>query len=156
MLLALLQALQRLIDPHRQKLDHRIGDAQSPLELLHGFRAGRELDQHVIPFAMFFHAVGEAAFAPLIQFIDRAARGRDHALHLLDDLVDLFFGRVRLHYEQLFVNSHSSSFEPWARRLYFVMAISAPSAIMETTESAARPTRSSNSFLCERFTGASK
>src|SRR5881296_3841231 len=105
---------------------------------------------------MLVHAVCQPALAPLFRLVDRAARGGDHTGHLLDDLVDFLFRRIRLDNEQLFVDSHSSSFEPRARRLNFVMAISAPSAIMETTASAAKPTSSSNSFLCERFTGASK
>src|ERR1700686_1420749 len=156
MLLALLQPLQRLVDTNRQKLDYRVGDTQAALQLFHRFRRRRELDQHVGALAMLVDAVGEPALAPLIHFVYRAAGGRDHTLHLLDDLVDLFLRRVRFNDEQLFVNSHSSSFKPWARRLNFVMAIAAPSAIMETTASAPRPTSSSNSFLCERLTGASK
>src|SRR5213075_536804 len=139
-----------------EELDHRIDHAQPTLQLLHRFRTGRELDQHVVAFAMLFHAVRQPALAPLFHFVDRAARGGDHAGHLLDNLVDLLFRRVRFDDEQLFVDSHSSSFKPWARRLNFVMAFAAPSAIMETTASAPRPTSSSNSFFCERFTGASK
>src|SRR5205823_9517575 len=121
------------------KLDHRIGDAQPALQLFHRLRTGRELNQHVVSLAMFFDAVRQPAFAPLFHLVDRAPGACDHTLHLLDDLVDLFFRRVRFTNEQLFVNSHSSSFEPWARRLNFAMAFSAPSAIMETTASAARP-----------------
>src|SRR6185295_6025588 len=94
--------------------------------------------------------------APFLHLVDRPARAGDHALHLFDDLVDLLVRRARVDDEQLFVNSHSSSFEPWARRLNFVMAISAPSEIMEATASAARPASSSNSCFCERLTGASK
>src|SRR5262249_44894406 len=156
MLLALLQTLQRLIDPHCQKLDHRIGHAQPALQLLYRLRAGRKLNQHVVTFAMLLHPVGEAPLAPFVDFVNRASRSRHYAFDLFDNLINLFFGRVRLYYKQLFVDSHSSSFEPWARRLNFVMAFSAPSAIMETTASAARPASSSNCFSCERFSGASK
>ena len=42
----------------------------------------------------------------------------DQVFHLSDKRVDFFFRRVRLYYEQLFVDSHSSSSgKPWARRL---------------------------------------
>src|SRR5437868_6363306 len=105
---------------------------------------------------MLLHAISQAALAPLFHFVDRAARAGDHALHLFDDLVDLLFRRVRLDDEQLFVDSHSSSFKPWARRLNFVMAFSAPSAIMEVTASAPRPNNSSHSCCCERLKGASR
>src|SRR5260370_1676464 len=153
---ALIEPLQRLVNANRQELDHRIGDAQAALQFFHRLRRARDLQEHVGAFAMLVDAVGEPALAPLIHFVYGSARGRDHSLHLLDDLIDLFLRRIWFDNEQLFVNSHSSSFEPWARRLNFAMAISAPSAIMETTASAPRPTSSSNSFLCERFTGASK
>jgi len=156
MLLALLETLQRLVNPHRQELDHRVDDAQTALQLFHGFRTAGELDKHVVAFPVLVHPVRQAALAPLFQFVDGSAGGGDHAAHLFDDLVDLLFGRIRLDNEQLFVDSHSSSLEPRARRLNFVMAISAPSAIMDTTESAARPTSSSMSCFCERFMGASR
>src|SRR5260221_301405 len=83
-----------------------------------------------------------------------SAGSRDIRFHLLDELVDLFFRRVRLHDKQLFVDHHSSSvFKPGARRLNFVMDFSTPSAIMEATASAAWATSSSVSFCCERLMG---
>ena len=48
------------------------------------------------------------------------------------------FRHIRLNNKQLFVNPHASSmFEPGARRLNFVMALATPSAIIESTASAA-------------------
>ncbi len=102
-----------------------------------GVRA--ELDQHVQAFAVLLHAVGQLAHAPLIDFVDRAFAGGDHLLDLFDEAVDLLFRRIRLHDEQLFVDSHSSSlFKPWARRLKIVMDFSTPSAIMDSTAAAPR------------------
>ena len=138
LLLPLLQALQRLVDAHRDELDHQVRNAQTALELLHRFRAGGELEQHVGAFAVLVHPVGQPALAPFIHFVHRAAGVGDDALHLFDELVDLLVRRIRFDDKQLFVDSHSSSvFKPGARRLNFVMAFSTPSAIIELTASAA-------------------
>ena len=156
LLLALLQALQRLVDAHGQKLDHQVRDAQTALELLHRFGSGAELEQHVGALAVPVHSVGQLALAPFLHFVHRAAGVGDGRLHLFDECVHLLVRCIRLRYKQLFVDSHASSFEPWARRLNLVMAFSTPSAIMETTASAPSATSCSNSFLCARLNGDSK
>ena len=97
----------------------------------------RELNQDVMPFVVFRHAIGQLAHAPLVDLVDGALAGGDHVLDLFDESVDFFFRRIRLHDEQLFVDSHSSScFKPWARRLKIVMDFSTPSAIMDSTAAA--------------------
>src|SRR5579863_8076399 len=154
---ALLQALHGLVDAHRQELDHQVRYAQAPLEFLHGLGRRIELEQHVCTFPVLVHAIRQPAFAPLIHFVDRAASAGDHRFHLFDELVDLLFRGIRLHDKQLFVDPHSSSVvKPWARRLNIVMDFSTPSAIMEATASAPRPTSSSDSIHCVRLMGASR
>src|ERR1019366_3524035 len=156
LLLALFQALQRLVDAHSQKLDNQVLDAQPALEFLDGFGSRGELEQDVSALAVPIDFVGQLALAPFFHFVHRAAGVRDGRLHLFDEGVHLLVRRVRLRYKQLFVNSHASSFEPGARRLNFVMAFSTPSAIMETTASAPSATSCSNSLRSERLNGDSK
>src|ERR1035438_7615878 len=155
-LLALFQALQRLVDAHSQKLDDQVRDAQPALEFLDGFVSRGKLEQDVSALAVPVDFVGQLALAPFFHFVHRAAGVRDGRLHLFDEGVHLLVRRVRLRYKQLFVNSHASSFEPGARRLNFVMAFSTPSAIMETTASAPSAPSCSNSLRSERLNGDSK
>src|ERR1019366_5315379 len=145
-LLALVQPLQRLVRC-----------SQTAFQFLHHRGLARELEEHVCPLPVLVHAISQPALAPLVDFVyGSACRGqlRPYGLY---ERIDLFVWRIRLYYEQLFVNPcHASSmFKPGARRLYLVMAFSTPSAIMERTASAAKPTNSSNSFICERLIGAS-
>jgi hypothetical protein len=118
-LLALFQALQRLVDAHRQELDHQVRDAQPALEFLDGFRSRGELEQDVSAFAVPVHFVGQLALAPFFHFVHRAAGVRDSRLHLLDECVHLFVRRVRFRYKQLFVDSHASSFEALGATIEF-------------------------------------
>src|SRR5207245_567440 len=82
------------------ELDHRLGNAQPALHLVDCFRTRCERDQHVASLAMLIHAVRQPALAPLFHLVYGSARGADDAGHLLDDLVDLFFRRVRFDDEQ--------------------------------------------------------
>src|SRR5581483_12016315 len=156
LLLPLLQTLQRLVDPHRDELDHQVRNTQPALELFHRLGARAELEQHVGALAVLVYLVREAPLAPFIHFVNGSAGVGDHALHLFQERVHFLVRRIRPDDKQLFVNSHSSSVvEPWARRLYLVMAFSTPSAIIELTASAAWPSSSSNSFSCCRLNGDS-
>src|SRR5579863_7641061 len=156
-LLSFVQALQRLIDTNRKELDHQVRDAQATLEFLHGLRRGAELKQHVKAFPVLVDPVSQLALAPFFGFFHGAARRGDHRFHLLDELIHLLVGRIRLHDKQLFVDPHASSaFEPGARRLKIVMDFSTPSAIMEATASAPRATSSSTCSFRERLIGASR
>ena len=71
--LSFLDAFQRLVDPDREELDHRILHAHTAFEFLHGFGSGGELEQHIVAFAMLLHAIGKPAFAPFIDFVHRAS-----------------------------------------------------------------------------------
>src|SRR6185312_16192464 len=105
--------------------------------------------QHIIAFALLFDAVGKTAFAPLFNLIDRAAGGGDVFRHLFAGVIALFFCCIGFDDEQVFVDSHSSSLMPGARRLNLVMDKLTPSAIVDSAPSAARPMNSSRvSFCC--------
>src|ERR1051326_6050992 len=135
---SLFETLQGLIRTHREELEHHILYAQAAFQFLHGLRTGGELQQHIRAFAVLIHAVRQPALSPLIYFVDGCSGLGQLGPQLLYELIDFFFRLIRLHDEQLFVNSHASSlFEPGARRLNFVMAFSTPSAIIEPTASAA-------------------
>src|SRR5437867_11537617 len=94
---ALLRALESHVNAHCQELDYQVRNAQAPLEFLHRFRVRAELHQYIRAFPVLIHPVGELALAPLVQFVHRTAGSGDHTLHLLDELVDLLFRRVRFH-----------------------------------------------------------
>ncbi len=148
--LALVEPLQRFVDPDCQKLDHRILNPEAPLEFLYHHRFGAELHQHVMPFAVFVHPVSQPALSPLVDFVDGAARIGDILAHQGNEAVDLFFCRIGFNDEQIFVNSHSSSVEPGARRLNFAMDFSTPSAIRDSAASAAWSSNSSSVSDCCR------
>src|SRR5579864_1003195 len=154
---ALFQTFQGLVYAHCQELDHQVGNPQAPLEFLHRLGRRTELEQHICAFAVLVDAVRQPALAPLIHFVYGPAGTGDHRFHLFDELVDLLVRSIRLHDKQLFVDPHSSSVvKPRARRLNIVMDFSTPSAIMEATASAPRPTSSSDSIHCVRLMGASR
>src|SRR5262249_8957195 len=59
LLLQLFHPLQLFIGADGEKLDNRVADAQAPLELFDGLSRllGGKLEQHVIAFALFSHAI---------------------------------------------------------------------------------------------------
>jgi len=92
------------------------------------------VQENIIPLVVLLHAIGQFADAPFFRLIDVAALAGYGSGQLLDERIDFFIRGIGPNYKQFFVNSlHSSSFEPWARRLNFVMDFSTPSAIMDST-----------------------
>src|ERR1043166_7880489 len=152
----LLDFFHLLVDAHGDELDHNIGDAKAALNLLNQLRRGAELDKYKNALVVLLQTVGQLSHAPFVRLLDGSVAGGDHLFDLVDEAVDLFLRRVRLDDKQCFVESHSSSWcKPRARRLNIVMDFSTPSASMDSTAAAPRPTTSSTSFLCDRLIGAS-
>src|SRR5205085_10586086 len=138
-LLALFEALEALVNTHRQKLQDHVRYAQAAFQLLNRGRFRGELEQHIGAFPVLVNPVSQPALAPFIHFVYRGSGRGQLRPQSLYELIDLLVRRIRFYDEQLFVNpGHASSlFKPGARRLNFVMAFSTPSAIMVRTESAA-------------------
>ncbi len=73
-------ALQFLVNANGDVLHHKIGDAQTALELLDCIRLRRELQQDVLPLVVLRDTVGELANSPLINLVERATGVGDHVL----------------------------------------------------------------------------
>src|SRR5580704_12510654 len=136
-LLAFLDLFQFLVDAHILELHHQVRNAQAAFHLQHRLRLGGELQQDVVAFVALLDAISQLADAPFVGLVHIASLGGDVGSQLFDQMIDLFFRRFRPENKQLFVDPHSSSFKPWARRLYFAMDFSTPSAMMDSTASEA-------------------
>src|SRR5579862_6315773 len=131
--LALFDFLQLFVDSDILEFHHQVRHAQATLHFEHRLRFGGELQQNVETFIAFLNAIGQLAYAPFLRLVDVAPLGGDERGQLFDQVIDLFFRRIRPEDKQLFVDPHSSSFKPWARRLNFAMDFSTPSAMMDST-----------------------
>src|ERR1700722_15064316 len=131
--LALFNLFQFFVDADALEFHYQVRHAQAPLHFQNRFRLGGELQQNVEAFVALLNAIGQLAYAPLVGFVDVASLGGDQRGQLFDQMIDFFFRRIRPEYEQLFVDPHSSSFKPGARRLNFAMDFSTPSAMMDST-----------------------
>src|ERR1700722_3523782 len=131
--LAFFDLLQLFVDADTLEFHYQVRHAQAPLQFDHRLRLGGELQQNVEAFVALLNAIGQLAYAPLVGFVDVPSLGSDKCGQLFDQMIDFFFRRIRPEYEQLFVDPHSSSFKPGARRLNFAMDFSTPSAMMDST-----------------------
>src|SRR5580693_690690 len=154
--------LQFFIQPHGQVLDHRIRHLQPALQFLHHF-AVRGLDHHVhkVSLVQFLHAVRHALPAPFRHRLDLRTLVPSSALQGRNYLVDVRLRRIRpanknqvvltlfhmssiprlllRNFRALKLKPHhsESSSSLSTRRLYFAIALSAPSATINSTASAA-------------------
>src|SRR5580700_5191412 len=94
-LLALLDLFHLLVDAHCNEFQHLVGNAQTPFDLHNGFGLRHELQQDIKAFGAFLHAISEFADAPFVGLVHISTLACDEGGQLFDQLIDLFFRRIR-------------------------------------------------------------
>src|ERR1035437_9318872 len=109
------QTLLFLVDAHGDEFDHRLGNAQAALQLQHHRAVGLDGQQNVVAVVELAHHVGELALAHLLHRLDQPATLGDIVGEAGDQLVDIFFGRIRPNNEHDFIHTgHPVSFSAGA------------------------------------------
>jgi len=98
------------IDPDRQVTDHVFVDPHSPLEFRNRRRRGRNIQQHVVPFAVFPHAIGQVAQPPILALLDFTAIVDDELRECIGECINLRARYVLARDENVFVQRHPSQF----------------------------------------------
>src|SRR5690242_20554471 len=100
------RALFKRLDPYREIADHVLVDAHSALELVHRYRRRVEIEEHVMPFAVLLHAIGEVAEAPILPLGHLAALLGDHGGKGIGQGLDLRRRDILARNEHVLVKRH--------------------------------------------------
>ena len=96
-----------VIDQHRQVAQHRIGEPQITLDLVHHGPGRNVIEANIEAAPLTLDLVGEFARAPLLGFDHLAAAGADDSLVALDCFLDLGVARIRAENKNSFVAPHA-------------------------------------------------
>src|ERR1035438_1331071 len=111
------QALLFFVDADGDELDHRLGYAQTALELKHSGAIRLNGEQNVVSVVELAHHVGELAAAHLLDSLNRAAASRDGCAEAGNQLVGILFGHIGPNDEHNLIHTgHLYSFSaeaPW-------------------------------------------
>ena len=107
----------QLVDADRQIADHILVDPHGPFELGHGSGGRRKIQQHVVTFAVFPHAIRQVAQPPVLALLHFAAIVGDELSESVGEGINLGAGNVLARDEHVFVQWHSGLGPLWLVRI---------------------------------------
>src|SRR5580658_3172531 len=99
------QPLLLLIHPHRDELDHRLGNTQPPLQFRNQHSVGVDGEQHIVAVVEFPHHVCQLPLPQLLRRADLAAAAGHRLLQTGNQLVQILVGHIRPHDKHHFIKT---------------------------------------------------
>jgi len=107
----------QLVDADRQIADHILVDPHGPFELGHSSGGRREIQQHVVTFAVFPHAIHQVAQPPVLALLHLAAIVSDELSESVGERINLGAGNVLARDEHVLVQWHGGPYPLWLVRI---------------------------------------